>query len=78
MSIKRTRTNIRSRVTGSKLTWSPTPNRLSKNVSGVRVQPESICDGVNDFKTTYVQERVFNKGTQTWEAPLYVECNYVE
>ncbi len=77
MSIKRTSRNIRSKVTRSNQTWTPSTNRLAKNVSGVRIDPESICDGDNDFKTTYVQDRVFNNGTQMWESPTYVECNYV-
>ena len=70
----------RSNVVGNPYLWRPNlsnKNHLKEIPIGL-VGTELTCDGINDFKTTYMTKRVWVAETGMWSAPLYVLCNYVE
>lgn len=70
----------RSNVTGNPYLWRPNGNivKKDKEVPLKELNKEHYCDGVNDFLTTYVSKRVWVVQSGSWEAPLYVQCYYVE
>lgn len=68
----------RSNVRGSASMWTPLPNTFDKHISIVDLGNELVCDGINDFKTTYMEKRIWNPQKNIMTAPLYTDCNYVE
>lgn len=70
----------RSNVSGSPYLWRPTAKITQKEISTETIAESttSLCDGINDFATTYVAKRIWVTQTGIWKAPLYVQCNYVE
>ena len=73
------RTYSQSNVTGDPYLWRPSASdyRKIQEVPLEQLANERICDGVNDFKTTYVAKRIWVVQTGVWMAPLYVQCDYV-
>jgi hypothetical protein len=70
----------RSNVAGSPYLWRPVPGTMQKKtkVPVEELVKEHTCDGINDFETTYVTNRIWIPSTGSWTAPLYVQCFYVE
>jgi hypothetical protein len=67
-----------SNVAGNPSIWRPKPNNIPKNIKVKELGAEAVCDGVNDFRTTYMVKRVWDAQLGVMTAPVYVTCNYVE
>jgi len=69
-----------SNVTGNPFLWLPSGNISPKELplENLGYTTGLVCDGVNDFITTYMAKRVWITEDGIWLAPLYVDCSYVE